>query len=107
MSTVLVTGGSGFIASHTILQLLRAGRQVRTTVRSLSREGDVRAMLKVGGSPPHERGPVRGDSDSEPGERLTFVTADLMSDGGWPAAVAGCEYVLHIASPFPSVCAEG
>ncbi|MGA7244476.1 MAG: aldehyde reductase [Terracidiphilus sp.] len=102
MSTVLVTGGSGFIASHTILQLLRAGRQVRTTVRSLSREGDVRAMLKVGGSPPHERGPVRGDSDSEPGERLTFVTADLMSDGGWPAAVSGCEYVLHIASPFPA-----
>ncbi len=88
MSAVLVTGGSGFIASHTILQLLGAGYQVRTTVRSLSREGDVRAMLKVGGS--------------DPGERLTFVAADLMSDGGWPAAVAGCEYVLHIASPFPA-----
>jgi nucleoside-diphosphate-sugar epimerase len=88
MSTVLVTGGSGFIASHTILQLLGAGHQVRTTVRSLSREGDVRAMLKHAGS--------------EPGDRLQFVAADLMSDAGWPAAVAGCEYVLHIASPFPS-----
>ncbi|MGA8740332.1 MAG: aldehyde reductase [Terracidiphilus sp.] len=88
MGSVLVTGGSGFIASHTILQLLGAGHQVRTTVRSLSREGDVRAMLKLGGS--------------EPGERLTFVAADLTSDGGWPAAVAGCEYVLHIASPFPA-----
>ena len=38
MSTVLVTGGSGFIASHAILQLLGAGYQVRTTVRNLSRE---------------------------------------------------------------------
>ena len=55
MSAVLVTGGSGFIASHTILQLLGAGYQVRTTVRSLSRAGDVRAMLKGGGSEPGER----------------------------------------------------
>jgi nucleoside-diphosphate-sugar epimerase len=88
MSTVLVTGGSGFIASHTILQLLAAGHGVRTTVRSLRREGDVRAMLKQGGS--------------EPGDRLQFFEADLTSDAGWPAAVSGCEYVLHIASPFPS-----
>jgi nucleoside-diphosphate-sugar epimerase len=88
MSAVLVTGGSGFIASHAILQLLGAGHQVRTTVRSLSREGDVRAMLKIGGA--------------ESADRLQFVAADLMSDAGWPAAVAGCEYVLHIASPFPS-----
>jgi len=50
MSTVLVTGGSGFIASHTILQLLAAGHKVRTTVRNLSREGEVRAMLRNGGS---------------------------------------------------------
>jgi nucleoside-diphosphate-sugar epimerase len=39
---------------------------------------------------------------AEPGEQLSFVAADLMSDAGWPAAVSGCEYVLHIASPFPS-----
>jgi dihydroflavonol-4-reductase len=88
MSMVLVTGGSGFIASHTILQLLAAGYRVRTTVRSLVREADVRAMLRIGGA--------------EPGERLSFIAADLMSDAGWPAAVSGCEYVLHIASPFPS-----
>ena len=85
---VLVTGGSGFIASHAILQLLNAGYQVRTTVRDMKREGDVRAMLKHGGA--------------EPGERLSFFAADLQSDAGWTPAVAGCDYVLHVASPFPA-----
>jgi len=88
MTTVLVTGGSGFIASHTILQLLAAGYRVRTTVRNLSRESGVRAMLKNAGG--------------DPGDQLSFVAAELMSDTGWPAAVSGCEYVLHIASPCPS-----
>ena len=87
MSTILVTGGSGFIGCHCILQLLSAGHQVRTTVRSLKREGDVRAMLKQGGV--------------EPGDRLAFFAADLENDAGWPEAVAGCEYVLHVASPLP------
>jgi nucleoside-diphosphate-sugar epimerase len=88
MSTILVTGGSGFIGSHCILQLLSAGHQVRTTVRSLEREADVRAMLKQGGA--------------DPGNRLSFFAADLENDTGWPQAVAGCEYVLHVASPFPA-----
>jgi nucleoside-diphosphate-sugar epimerase len=87
MSTVLVTGGSGFIATHCILQLLAARHQVRTTVRSLSRERDVRAMLKEGGA--------------DPGERLSFSAADLENEAGWPEAVAGCDYVLHVASPLP------
>ncbi len=84
---VLVTGGSGFVGIHCILQLLNAGYHVRTTVRSLQREADVRAMLKVGGL--------------EPGDALSFVAADLTSDAGWPEAVAGCTYVHHVASPFP------
>jgi nucleoside-diphosphate-sugar epimerase len=84
---VLVTGGSGFIGAHCILQLLDAGYEVRTTVRNLQREGDVRAMLEEGGAPS--------------AGRLTFVAADLERDAGWPEAVAGCEYVLHVASPLP------
>ncbi len=87
MSTVLVTGGSGFIGSHCILQLVAAGHQVRTTVRSLKREGDVRGLLKEGGA--------------EPGNRLSFFATDLENDAGWTKAVAGCEYVLHVASPLP------
>lgn len=92
MSTVLVTGGSGFIGSHCILALLQEGHEVRTTVRNLKREPDVRAMLRVGGA--------------EPGDRLSFSAADLEEDAGWPDAVAGCDYVLHVASPFPPAIPE-
>ncbi|HEY3739981.1 MAG TPA: aldehyde reductase [Bryobacteraceae bacterium] len=88
MSTILVTGGTGFIGSHTIVQLLAAGHQVRTTVRNLKRASDVRAMLKEGGA-------------ADPGDRLSFFVADLENDAGWKEAVAGCDYVLHVASPFP------
>jgi nucleoside-diphosphate-sugar epimerase len=90
MSEVLVTGGSGFVGVHCILRLLEAGHTVRTTVRSLKREGAVRAMLFVGGA---------GEGASE---RLSFYEADLLQDAGWAKAVAGCEYVHHVASPFPS-----
>jgi nucleoside-diphosphate-sugar epimerase len=84
---VLVTGGSGFIGAHCILQLLDAGYRVRTTVRSLDREPQVRAMLKVGGV--------------DAGGALSFAAADLMSDAGWIEAASGCDFVLHVASPFP------
>lgn len=85
---VLVTGGSGFIGNYCIMQLYKAGYRIHTTIRSLSRETEVRSMLKKAGC--------------EPGESLTFFAADLLSDNGWDEAVSGCDYVLHVASPFPS-----
>lgn len=85
---VLVTGGTGFIAQYCILALLDAGYRVRTTVRSLSREAEVRAHLRTGGI--------------EPGDRLSFVVANLTSDAGWAEAAAGCAYVVHGASPTPT-----
>lgn len=87
MSQVLVTGGSGFIGVHCILQLLAAGHRVRTTVRNLARKSDVLAMLKQGGA--------------QSTDNLSFVAADLTADAGWAEAVQGCDYVLHVASPLP------
>ncbi|MBZ9965366.1 SDR family oxidoreductase [Mesorhizobium sp. BR1-1-2] len=84
---VLVTGGSGFLGAHCILELLKAGYRVRTTVRSARRQADILAMLKAGGVGPDDR--------------LSFAIADLMIDAGWLPAAAGCDYVLHVASPFP------
>jgi nucleoside-diphosphate-sugar epimerase len=84
---VLVTGGSGFIATHCMLQLLAAGYRVRTTVRSLAREAEVRATLNAAGA--------------DAGDRLAFFAADLMADAGWAEAAVGCDFVLHVASPFP------
>src|SRR6187401_377544 len=89
MSVVLVTGGSGFVGSHVILQLLSAGHVVRTTVRSLTREDSVRAMLREAGV--------------DAGARLSFFAADLTRDDGWAEAVAGCDFVIHVASPIPPV----
>lgn len=84
---VLVSGGSGFVATYCIDLLLRAGYNVRTTVRSLTREPDVRATLQSLGTPRPET--------------VTFVSTDLGADKGWEEAVTGCRYVLHVASPFP------
>ncbi len=90
--TVLVTGGSGFIASYCIIQLLQSGYTVRATLRSLSRSDEVRDMLKTGGI---------NSFDS-----LSFIEADLVSDKGWHEAAAGCAYVLHVASPTPKIDAK-
>ena len=87
MNRVLVTGGSGFLGSHAIVQLLTAGFDVRTTLRNMVRKDEVEAMVRAGGADPR---------------RMEFVVADLEQDEGWPAAVADCDYVLHVASPFPS-----
>jgi nucleoside-diphosphate-sugar epimerase len=85
-ATVLVTGGSGYLGGWCIIALLERGYAVRTTVRDARREADVRTALE-------------GQVDA--GDRLTFAVADLGSDDGWAEAVAGCDFVLHVASPFP------
>ena len=83
--TVLVTGGTGYVAGWCIVELLRRGFAVRTTVRSPSKEQLVRAAVAAAG---------------ESSDRLTFFVADLTRDEGWDDAVAGCDYVLHVASPL-------
>ena len=84
---VLVTGGTGFLGTHVIAQLLASGYRVRTTVRDLEREGELRGALASAG--------VARDVD------LALVRAELSKDAGWSDAVAGSRYVVHVASPFP------
>ncbi|HEX3735432.1 MAG TPA: NAD-dependent epimerase/dehydratase family protein [Solirubrobacterales bacterium] len=90
--TVLVTGGSGFLGGWCVAELLRRGYSVRTTVRDLAREAEVRARVQKLLSEPREVD-----------DRLSVLAADLGSDTGWAEAVDGCEHVLHVASPFPLV----
>ena len=85
MSPVLVTGGTGYLGTQLIAALLRDGRQVRTTVRSLDDEGDVRMAVR------------RGAADDS---GLQVVAAGLTADEGWAAAAAGCAEVHHTASPM-------
>lgn len=88
MKTVLVTGGSGYLGGWCVVELLRRGYRVRTTVRDLAREAEVRATV---------------GTQVDAGDRLAVLAADLLDDAGWKDAVSGCDYVLHVASPFPPV----
>lgn len=85
---VLVTGGTGFLAAHCIVQLVRAGYRVRTTLRNGAGTQRLHAMLRDGG--------VANPAD------VDVVEADLTRDAGWPQAVAGTDFVLHVASPYPA-----
>ena len=84
--TVLVTGGSGFVALHAISQLLNQGYRVRATLRSLSKQTEVTNALRRSGITALEH--------------LQFVETDLSNDKNWDQAMQGCSYVLHIASPI-------
>ena len=85
MDKVLVTGGSGFIALHCIDQLLEKGYVVRTTIRSESRINEIKKAM---------------NQYPNLDQNLEFHICDLLEDSGWDEAVNGCEYVLHVASPF-------
>lgn len=84
---VLVTGAGGFIARHCIAELLDRGYTVTGTVRRAGTADQVRQA-------------IAGRTD--PGDRLSFATVDLLADAGWREAMAGCDAVLHVASPYPS-----
>ncbi len=83
---ILVTGASGFVALHTIIQLLQQGYNVRATLRSLSREVEVRETIA---------------KYVQANDRLEILPGDLEQDSGWDEAMKDVEYVLHVASPFP------
>ncbi|QMW05688.1 SDR family oxidoreductase [Spirosoma foliorum] len=90
--TVLVTGGSGFIASYCIIALLKSGYKVKATLRSLNKSELVKQMLKEGG--------LRSV------EGLSFAEADLENESSWEKATEGCQYVIHVASPTPHTDAK-
>ncbi len=83
---VLVTGISGFIASWVGYAALKVGYRVRGTVRSLANEDKIKHLRDLCPGSTH---------------RTALVEADLTSDKGWDSAVAGCDYILQLASPFP------
>ncbi|VDM81070.1 unnamed protein product [Strongylus vulgaris] len=87
---VLVTGASGYVATHCVAQALAAGYRVRGTVRSKKNMRKVAPLLRL----PYAD------------ERLELIEADLLNEHDWPAAVKGCTYILHVASPWPIVADE-
>ena len=90
MTTVLLTGASGYIGKHITLQLLNQGYTVRASVRKLSKSAEVRDAVT-----PH----LVDSSNLE--SRLTFVELDLDKDAGWSDALDGIDVLMHTASPFP------
>ncbi|MEI6095473.1 MAG: aldehyde reductase [Gammaproteobacteria bacterium] len=85
MKKVLVTGISGFVGQHCAAELLKKGYAVRGSVRSLSKTDEVVNGIK---------------KEIDPKGNLEFCELDLMKDAGWDEAMKGCDYVLHVASPF-------
>ena len=82
---VLVTGGTGYLASWIVKMLLEKGMTVHTTVRSLRDENKYKHLQKI--------------QHQSPG-RLKLFEADLLLDGSFEDAIEGCELIIHTASPF-------
>ncbi len=88
--SVLVTGVSGYLGQHCAAELLREGFRVRGSLRDARRADSVRAAI----------------ARVAPVDQLEFVDLDLLADAGWDAAMAGCRYALHVASPYTMVDAR-
>lgn len=86
MPKVLITGASGFIGAHTVLEFLNHGYEVRGTVRDLARTDALKAMLS---------------KHTEHIDKIDFVAATLTDENCWAAAVEGCDGIIHVASPVP------
>ena len=84
MKKVLVTGASGFIAEHCIIELLKNGYSVKGSLRTMNREQEVRDAVKT-------------ETDDA---KLEFCKLDLLDDDGWEEAMRDCDYLMHVASPF-------
>lgn len=85
MKKVLVTGISGYVGQHCAAELLKNGYAVRGSVRSLSRTDEVTKGIQTA---------------VDPKGNLEFCELNLMEDAGWSEAMNGCDYVLHVASPY-------
>ena len=85
MRKVLVTGVSGFLGHHCVVELLKNGYLVKGSLRDLSKKNEVLNGI---------------NKEIDPSDKLEFVKLDLLSDDGWENAVKGCDYVLHVAAPF-------
>src|SRR5688572_25510098 len=81
---ICVTGASGFVAAHVIRELLERGRTVRGTVRSVEDLAKYDYLTSLPGA----------------AERLTLVPAELLAEGSYDGACAGCDAVIHTASPY-------
>ena len=84
MEKVLITGASGYIALHCIVESLKNGFSVKASLRNMSREDEVRKAVK------------RETDD----DNLEVCKLDLLDDEGWEEAAWDCDYLLHTASPF-------
>ena len=85
---VLLTGISGYIGNHCAVELLKNGYSVRGSVRSLSKSKQLTQVIK---------------KEIDPKGNLEFCELDLLNDSGWDKAMKGCDYVLHVASPFINI----
>ncbi len=83
---VLLTGISGFVAKHVALELLNSGFEVLGTVRNKNSIDQTKKTL---------------EENNVSTDKLSFIELDLLRDDGWNEAAKGCQYIIHVASPFP------